>query len=130
MARLEETFGKRVRELRTGTGMTQPQLAEATDMSVEWVRRIENGGASPSFDTITALAKALNVRPHELFGEASPPLASRIAVAVQGLSEEQVAWLIEGARLLQQANSGPTGSRGAQPRRGKGRDAGKSKRRT
>lgn|GEM_PF-1712087 len=104
MARLEETFGKRVRELRTGIGMTQPQLAEVIDMSVEWVRRIENGGASPSFETITALAKALNVRPQDLFGEASPPLASRIAIAVQGLSEEQVAWLTRRGRAAMPAS--------------------------
>ncbi len=117
MARLEHIFGKRVRELRTGIGMTQPQLAEAIGMSVEWVRRIEKGGASPSFETITALAKALNVRPQNLFGEVSPPLTSRIALAVHGLSEEQVAWLIDGARLLQQAGSGPAGGRGALPRR-------------
>jgi transcriptional regulator with XRE-family HTH domain len=130
MARLEETFGKRVRELRTGIGMTQPQLAEAIDMSVEWVRRIENGGASPSFETITALANALDVRPQDLFGDASPPLASRIAVAVQGLSEEQVAWLIDGARLLQQAGSGPAGGRAARPRRGRGSAAKKVRRRT
>lgn len=130
MARLEETFGKRVRELRTKIGMTQPQLAEAIDMSVEWVRRIENGGASPSFGTITELAKALSVRPQDLFAETSPPLANRIAVAVQGLSEEQVAWLIEGARLLQQHASGSAGGRGASSHRAKGAVATKSRRRT
>jgi len=120
MARLEESFGKQVRQLRTGVGMTQPQLAEAIDMSVEWVRRIENGGASPSFDTITALANALNVQPQDLFAEASPPSVNRIAVAVQGLSQEQVQWLIEGARLFQQASSGPARDRGAPPRSAKG----------
>lgn len=103
MVRLEESFGRKVQALRTGTGMTQSQLAEAIDMSVEWVRRIENGGASPSFDTIAALAKALNVRPQDLFADASPPLANKVAVAVQGLSEEQVQWLIDGARLFQRA---------------------------
>lgn len=130
MARLEESFGKRVRELRAGIGMTQPQLAEVIDMSVEWVRRIENGGASPSFDTITALAKALSVRPQDLFAGASPPLTNRIAVAVQGLSEDQLLWLIEGARLLQQASSSPAGDRAAPPRSAKGSAAAKSRRRT
>ncbi|GAA0587138.1 helix-turn-helix domain-containing protein [Rhizomicrobium electricum] len=130
MARLEHIFGKRVREMRIGLGMTQPQLAEAIDMSVEWVRRIEQGGASPSFETITALAKALNVRPQDLFGETSPPLASRISAAVQGLSEEQVAWLIDGARLLQQSGFGSAGGRAARPRRGRGSAAKKVRKRT
>ena len=130
MADLAKSFGRRVRELRTDLSMTQSQLADAIDMSVEWVRRIEIGGASPSFDTISALAKALRVQPADLFADASPPLADRIGVAVQGLSEEQVNWLIEGARLLQQAGSDHAGARAGHSRRGRRNAVNTNRRRT
>lgn len=80
MAGLAKSFGQQVR-LRSNLGLTQFQLAEAIDMSVEWVRRIENGGASPSFDTISALAKALRARPADLFADAALQPASRLTVA-------------------------------------------------
>jgi transcriptional regulator with XRE-family HTH domain len=103
MADLAKSFGLRVRELRTDLGITQSQLAEAIDMSVEWVRRIENGGASPSFDTISALAKALRARPADLFGDMAVQPANRLTVAAQGLNENELAWLLEGVRLLRPA---------------------------
>ena len=130
MVDLEKSFGRRVRELRTGAGMTQPQLAEAIDMSVEWVRRIENGGASPSFDTISALAKALHVRPEDLFAEKSPTPAARLTLAMQGLSDEEVAWLLEGAQLLHTSAQSHREGRGA-PSRSKPRpEARRTKSRT
>src|SRR6201989_778065 len=80
--------------------MTEAQVAEEIDMSVEWVRRIENGGASPSFDTISALANALHARPADLFAEGEASAASRIASAIQGLSEAELRWLLDGLKLL------------------------------
>lgn len=100
MADLATTFGRRVRELRTGLKMTQPQLAEMIDMSVEWVRRIENGGASPSFDTISALAKALHVPPANLFTDGEVRVGSRVATVAENLSDAELAWLLEGVSLL------------------------------
>ena len=116
MADLAASFGRRVRELRTSGGMTQPQLAEAIDMSVEWVRRIENGGASPSFDTISALATALGVRPGDLFTEERVPSAVRVAMAADGLTDAEIAWLLEGARLLHASAHSHREGRGAASR--------------
>jgi len=48
--------------------MTQAQVAEATDLSLEMVGRLERGVTAPSFESIAALAAALQVPVPALFG--------------------------------------------------------------
>jgi transcriptional regulator with XRE-family HTH domain len=103
MADLAAHFGERVKLLRSNLGLTQSGLAEGIGMSVEWVRRIELGRASPSFETISALARALGVSPADLFGEATVSRPSQLLGVLDGLTQEQAAWLAEGARLLLKA---------------------------
>ena len=106
MADLGKLFGSRVRVLRSNQGLTQAQLADATQVSEEWIRRIERGATSPSFATIEALAEALGVRPEELFAIGPPrPDGDRLFDAIGGLSASEVKWLIEGARLLKAKRS-------------------------
>lgn len=62
MVGLAERFGKHIRLLRGRMGMTQAELADRAGISEEWLRRIERGAASPSFDTIEALAAALGTK--------------------------------------------------------------------
>lgn len=100
MAELAKHFGQRVRSLRAGLGLSQARLAETIGKSVEWVRRIELGRASPSFETISALAKALGVSPAELFGDQPVRRSGQLLGLLEGLTDEQAAWLTEGARLL------------------------------
>jgi transcriptional regulator with XRE-family HTH domain len=64
---LKTQFGRRVRSLRKLRDLTQEQLAEAADMSPEYVGKIERGQSSPSFDAIAHLASALDVEPAGLF---------------------------------------------------------------
>ena len=47
--------------------MTQEQLAELVDLSVNFISMLEKGEAAPSFDTIAKLTNALNVDVGELF---------------------------------------------------------------
>jgi transcriptional regulator with XRE-family HTH domain len=65
---LRELFGTSLRHCRRARRLTQAQLAEATDLSLEMIGRLERGLTAPSFDTITALVEALQVAPAELFG--------------------------------------------------------------
>lgn len=65
---LRELFGTSLRQCRRARQLTQAQLAEATDLSLEMIGRLERGLTAPSFETITALAEALQVAPVELFG--------------------------------------------------------------
>jgi len=103
MADLAIEFGLRVKALRVSLGLSQQRLAEAIGKSVEWVRRIEAGRASPSFETISALAAALGVAPSQLFGDPPVKPAEQLLGLLEGLTAEQAAWLSEGARLLRKA---------------------------
>lgn len=60
-------FGKNIRELRHSRGLTQDQLAERCDLSVDAVRRIEWGSISPSLDTLSKLGEGLDVSLRTLF---------------------------------------------------------------
>ncbi len=101
MLPLARLFGERVKALRAERGFSQVDLAEKARLSEEWIRRIERGVGAPSFETIEAIAAALNVGYAELFAEPPPQTADgRLAAALQGLDAEAVSWLIAGARLL------------------------------
>ena len=65
---LRELFGTSLRQCRRARRLTQAQLAEATNLSLEMIGRLERGLTAPSFDTIAALVKALQVAPAVLFG--------------------------------------------------------------
>ncbi|OJX71922.1 MAG: hypothetical protein BGO92_04490 [Magnetospirillum sp. 64-120] len=58
---LRTIFGANVRQLRRQRGLSQATLAEQADISIDMVGRIERGQASPSFDTVEAIAAVLSV---------------------------------------------------------------------
>jgi transcriptional regulator with XRE-family HTH domain len=64
---LRLSFGKRVRELRTQAGLSQEELAERAQISVDFVSLIERGINAPSFETLARLSRALGVSPRDLF---------------------------------------------------------------
>ena len=64
---LRSLFGRRIRSLRRIKDLTQEELAEHSQISAEYISRIERGLASPSFDTLAALSVALRVEPQSLF---------------------------------------------------------------
>lgn len=65
---LKALFGTSLRQCRKSRGLTQAELADAADLSLEMVGRLERGLTAPSLDTISALANALRVAPPVLFG--------------------------------------------------------------
>ncbi|MGB2564851.1 MAG: helix-turn-helix domain-containing protein [Porticoccaceae bacterium] len=50
MASLKRRFGSRLKSLRTGRGLTQEQLADATELSIESISNMERGIFGPRFD--------------------------------------------------------------------------------
>src|SRR5262245_28940275 len=54
-------FAARLKELREGAGLTQPQLAERAGLSKAGVADLEQGRREPSWATAVALAEALGV---------------------------------------------------------------------
>lgn len=66
-AELRLQLGKRVKHFRRLSRLTQAQLAEKADLSVNYISEIENGLASPTLKTLLRLAQELNVEIDELF---------------------------------------------------------------
>lgn len=62
-----EMFGKSVRRTRTERKMSMQTLANLADIELSQVHRIETGKINPKLSTIITIAKALNVKPEELF---------------------------------------------------------------
>ena len=66
-AELRLYLGKQVKYLRHLANLTQAQLAEKTNLSVNYVSEIETGIASPTLKTLLKLAQELDVEIKELF---------------------------------------------------------------
>lgn len=62
-------FSERLVEMRKGRGYTQYGLAEAVGVSVDSIRRWENGKQEPRLGELRMLARALGVSVGALVGE-------------------------------------------------------------
>ncbi len=85
--------GKRIRELRIMKGITQEQMALEFSLTIDHIRRIENGKRGCSIDLLTELASYFDVSLDFLvFGkDRSTPIAKQI-----------VRWLIRALTDLEQ----------------------------
>jgi len=61
--------GKKIKEIRTKSGMTQQELAEKAKINLRTLQRIENGEVSPRSFTLKEIAKALNIEEQVLFSQ-------------------------------------------------------------
>lgn len=99
MSDLRRRFGRLVAAHRRRTGMTQQALAEATDVSVFMISKIETGVAGARFPLIERLAAALDVDPAELFTSEVPTGVLRrkpytaIADKLITLSDADLEWV-------------------------------------
>ena len=59
-------IGRNLHRVREDRLMTQQELAEAADLGLSTVLRIENDRVEPRFSTIRKLARALDVNAREL----------------------------------------------------------------
>ncbi len=64
---LKKNLGKRIQTLRKQKKFTQDKFAELIGIDPKSVSKIENGNNYPSPETISSIAKALNVNIYELF---------------------------------------------------------------
>ena len=56
-----QEIGARLKQARLAKNLTQPQLAEAADISVSFLINLENGRQAMNIKTLTALLDILNV---------------------------------------------------------------------
>lgn len=66
---LQVEVGRRIRALRLARGWTMAQLAEVTDMSVQYVSEIEHGKKSMTLSKLYSMAQALEVSVDRLISE-------------------------------------------------------------
>ena len=59
-------IGERIKEFRKWRGLTQQQLADATQISVMSIRRYESGERTPTENVINEIARVLRVNPADL----------------------------------------------------------------
>lgn len=90
---LKRRIGRRVRALREGRNLTQEQLAEAIERSVETVGNIERGKTLVALDALERIAQYLQVPISDFFDEgvrtsaARAGIEARIRDSVRGLSD-------------------------------------------
>ena len=64
-----QKFGKRLKALRLDHSLTQLELAEIIDMSPNFIGMIERGERNTTVENVFKIARALNVKPSNLFEE-------------------------------------------------------------
>ena len=67
MEKLKTQFGRRLKYLRKEANLTQEQLADKTDLTIESISNIERGLFGPKFDNLEKIARAIEVEIKELF---------------------------------------------------------------
>lgn len=70
-------IGANVSRARLRAGLTQERLAEAADLDLRFVQRVERGTTNLSVLVVVALADALGVTPGSLFTKNQLPEARR-----------------------------------------------------
>lgn len=64
-----QKFGKRLKTLRLNSDLTQLELAEILDMSPNFIGMIERGERNTTVENVFKIARALNIKPSNLFEE-------------------------------------------------------------
>jgi transcriptional regulator with XRE-family HTH domain len=72
-ARRRPAVGRQVKRLRADRALTLAQVAERTGMNVGYLSQIENDKASPSLESLSAIADALDVPISWFLIESVPP---------------------------------------------------------
>ncbi len=102
---MADTFGTRIKELRTAKGLTLEQLAQATGSAKSYIWELENKKPPrPSAEKLSTIAKALDVTVDYLFGRDEQTLGEAVDLAFfreySGLPKETREQLRQMAKIL------------------------------
>ncbi len=64
---LKESIGQKIKDLRLRSGLSQDDLADASELSSRTIQRIENGETVPRGDSLKRISKVLNVDVERLY---------------------------------------------------------------
>jgi transcriptional regulator with XRE-family HTH domain len=96
--KLAARLGQAIRAQRTRLGLSQAELAESLDSSVEYVSLMERGQRLPALGTLVRAAKALDVAPGDLLANITTlgerdPAAALVRAVPQGAKRAVIAML-------------------------------------
>ena len=58
----DNSFGKKLKQIRLSRGLSQEKLAEMADVHEKHISKIETGRFHPNFETLNKILKALNLK--------------------------------------------------------------------
>jgi transcriptional regulator with XRE-family HTH domain len=96
---LRKRFGRLLAAHRRRRGLTQEALAEAAEVSIDTISKIEIGATGARFPIIQRLADVLDIDPAELFTTEIPAGAIRrgtfmdISLRLAQLTEPELLWI-------------------------------------
>jgi transcriptional regulator with XRE-family HTH domain len=84
---LRTVFSKKIKFFRNSRGWSQADLAEKADISITFLSDIERGNKWPHPDTLTSLARALDIDVYKLF-IAQEPVSDDVKEAVLQFAQD------------------------------------------
>lgn len=66
---MQQSFGKRINQLRKSRGLTSEQLSELCGVNAVHIRKIESGGSLPSFTLFLKICNVLRTSSDYLLGD-------------------------------------------------------------
>lgn len=99
------TIGEKIKHARESMGLSQGKLAKASGLAQSSISYIESGGKKPNIETITILAKALDLPVSYLLDnqqvdEVLPPVLSELVKVTSLLSDERAELVLKVAKGL------------------------------
>ena len=106
----DNTFGKKLRELRKAMGYTQQALAEKANIDEKHLSRVENGKYFPTYATLNKLLTALNVSLEEagldleqIKVNNNPLMAKALQILNSAKDDEELKCYLEALKTTQKA---------------------------
>ncbi len=100
-------IGENLAQLRKDKQISVYKLSQLSDVSINYIRRVEKGESIPSIEILTALLSPLGIRLSEFFKEGADilypsPYEAELVRLSRRLNKEQAAALLNLAKLLAQ----------------------------
>ena len=103
-------IGENLARLRKDKQISVYKLSQLSDVSINYIRRVEKGESVPSIEIVTALLSPLGMRLSEFFNEESEksnilypsPCEAELVRLYRQLNKEQAGVLLNLAKLLAQ----------------------------